>query len=435
MSTKEYTSRLRHLSDSNKDIVSRITRLSKLVPEPGVPPSQEVENRTELGEDIHSSLKELESDFDLFKQEVEDIVSPPGGAGRRASTGKENERLALLSQIERFGEDLKLSRGQFRRAQLQAKRNEEEAQRKAREQLFAGANADDGDRPLSAKRRGRDENKTEGELTLSAAGDVTAGLRRLHQQLDDSLGRNAYAKEILEISTAALRELDETYSSVVEQGLKTARGLVTKLISSQKSDTWYLETALYILVGTITWLIFRRWFFGPFFYLLYEPSRFMLSIVYSALNLTLSVLTGTIFSGAQVDVAKPEVTTNTRPPLIIKPSAGDGEIVKRQGSVRPSVKVGLGGGGPGEGRSPEEKQKDAEGLIEELAKMAEKDNDAKKVAGEAAKIQHEASGAAGGAAQPTVRGDGTVLRQRTADEKPNPKKRVLEEPPQAKDEL
>lgn len=56
------------------------------------------------------------------------------------------------------------------------------------------------------------------------------------------------------------------------------------MLRSQKSDTWYLETAFYILVGTITWLLFRRILYGPLWWLLWLPVKLVFRVVFGFLG-------------------------------------------------------------------------------------------------------------------------------------------------------
>lgn len=84
--------------------------------------------------------------------------------------------------------------------------------------------------------------------------------------------RSRYAQETLDQSTAALKDLSEHYTSL-DDLLASSRTLLSTLIQSQKSDTWYLETALYALVVTIIWLIFRRFFYGPLWWFVWFPFK------------------------------------------------------------------------------------------------------------------------------------------------------------------
>lgn len=42
---------------------------------------------------------------------------------------------------------------------------------------------------------------------------------------------------------------------------------------SRKSDTWYLQTSLYMLLVTLAWLVFRRWLYGPVWWIVWLPLR------------------------------------------------------------------------------------------------------------------------------------------------------------------
>ncbi|TVY36473.1 hypothetical protein LOCC1_G005401 [Lachnellula occidentalis] len=89
------------------------------------------------------------------------------------------------------------------------------------------------------------------------------------------LSRSQFAHDTLQESTAALAQLGETYSTL-DTLLSSSKNLLGTLLRSQKSDTWYLETAFYILVVTIGWLVFRRILYGPGWWLLwFLPKMFI----------------------------------------------------------------------------------------------------------------------------------------------------------------
>src|SRR2546423_1079770 len=189
------------------------------------------------------------------------------------------------------------ARATFRRAQLQAKRNADTARRKEREMLFANRSADAEHLP-PARRKGQ-EKLTQDELALNASSDVTAALRRTHDLLQGNLQQSQYAQQTLDESTAALHSLGESYAGLGDV-LKNSKGLVGQLLRSQKSDTWYLETAFYILCATIAWLVFRRIIYGPAWWLVWQPLR------WSWWFLT-SMLAGVGILGEQKAAMRPEV--------------------------------------------------------------------------------------------------------------------------------
>src|SRR5436190_22656831 len=83
------------------------------------------------------------------------------------------------------------ARRQFRKAQLQAKRNAEASKRKERELLFSGVPDGGGGR-----RKGL-QKFTHDDLVVNASSDVTAALRRTHQLMQAELSRSQFAQETL----------------------------------------------------------------------------------------------------------------------------------------------------------------------------------------------------------------------------------------------
>ena len=102
--------------------------------------------------------------------------------------------------------------------------------------------------------------------------DVTEALRRTHALLSNELSRSQFAHDTLKESSAALGQLSENYTSL-DSVLSSTKTLLGTLMRSQKSDTWYLETAFYILIATICWLIFRRFIYGPAWWVIYLPMK------------------------------------------------------------------------------------------------------------------------------------------------------------------
>ncbi|KAK4698174.1 protein transport protein SEC20, partial [Lecanoromycetidae sp. Uapishka_2] len=191
MSSQTLYVRLAPLFESLKQTQQLITRLSKLPAQPGSSPSnpEEGDARVELSAEIHQSLKEQEEDFELIRQEVEDQTntSSRSAHARRRDSGRDRERTNLATHVARLGEDLKIARAQFRKAQLQAKRNAEAAKRKERELLFAGIQ--DGNSSTGYGRRKGQEKLSQEEILLNASSDVTAALRRTHNLMTSELER------------------------------------------------------------------------------------------------------------------------------------------------------------------------------------------------------------------------------------------------------
>lgn len=183
--------------------------------------------------------------------------------------------------------------------------------------------------------------------------------------------------------------------------LKKSRDLLGTLLRSQKSDTWYLETAFYILLATLAWLLFRRILYGPFFKLplfLYNFFAFILNWTVLKPLVFLLTTVGVITTEPYTASRSTQVQASTsRPPLIIQPSAsgrapvveGMADDIARMGGVR----SGAGGSGAKLGKKGELRGEESE----KIGKMAEKN----------------------------TRGDGTVLQDR-GDIPKNPKKKQFE---------
>ncbi|GAB1208883.1 hypothetical protein APSETT445_007648 [Aspergillus pseudonomiae] len=264
--------RLKELSTSLAQIHPLVSRLRNFTTAVG----QGDEARLELGTEIHSLLKEAEIQLEVLRVDVEALETAPESRRKGVENEKELERERVVALAGRLAEDLKKTRGDFRNAQLQAKRNAEIAKRKERELLFS--------RSQSAERKRESTEKlTQDDVLLNTSSDVTAALRRTHHLMQAELSRSQFAQETLEQSTAALSSLSESYTGL-DTLLSSSRNLVGSLLRSQKSDTWYLETAFYILIGTIVWLLFRRILYGPMWWLVWLPIRLAAKFVFTILG-------------------------------------------------------------------------------------------------------------------------------------------------------
>ncbi|KAK4550186.1 hypothetical protein LTR36_003153 [Oleoguttula mirabilis] len=435
MTTTPLAQQLTQLADSLKGTNALITRLSKLAFQPGSEPlDSENSVRIELSQDIHDGLKQLEEDLELLKQEAEDFTAGSGPHKRRDSE-KDRDQARLSAQVARLGEDLRHSRSHFRRAQLTAKRASEAAKQKERELVFASIQStpDPASTPTTGEQRDllfaarrlkppQQKQLSNDELEANASTDVTAALRRTHNLLSTELSRSRFAQETFDESTAALADLGEHYTNL-DTILSTSRNLLGTLLSSQKSDTWYLETAFYILLATLCWLFFRRILFGPFVKLplflwrvgvflanwaIWRPLFFLLSL--SGVITTTPAGTAAARSSA--------IASQSRPPLIIQPSAqggfptfamSDRDAAASKGSS--GIPVGMGGKGAKIGKDAALEGK----MSEKIARMHEQSS------------QQGSGGKEGGEEEELPRrADGTVLQERPADVPRNPKKKMFE---------
>ncbi|KAL4951739.1 hypothetical protein BDW69DRAFT_186100 [Aspergillus filifer] len=260
--------RLKELSTALAQINPLVSRLQNFTTAIG----QGDEARLELGGEIHSRLKDAEDELELLKDDVDALETAPDTRKKSLDSEKETEKERVIALARRLANDLKRTRGDFRNAQLQAKRNAEKARRQERELLFS--RSEGVERRNSAK-----EKLTQDDIVKNASKDVTTALRRTHQLMQAELSRSQFAQETLEQSGAALSSLSESYGSL-DTLLSSSRNLVGSLLRSQKSDTWYLETAFYILVGTIAWLVFRRILYGPLWWMVWLPFKLILRTVF-----------------------------------------------------------------------------------------------------------------------------------------------------------
>ena len=111
MNIQELNGRLGHLFEAHKQAVHLINRLAKLPAQPGSSSldSDSADARLELGAEIHQSLKEQEEDFEILRQEVEDLTANINwtSAARTRDSEKLKERTNLATQVTRLGENLK----------------------------------------------------------------------------------------------------------------------------------------------------------------------------------------------------------------------------------------------------------------------------------------------------------------------------------------
>lgn len=218
-----------------------------------------------------------------------------------------------------------------------------------------------------------------------------------------------------ETSTRDLATLSDSYSNL-DTLLSSSRSLVSSLIHSQKSDTWYLESAFYILAATITWLVFRRLIYGPGWWLVYLPTKWLWRLGLFAVQLlvgSLSAVVGRIGAKNQSS-ALSQASEGIATKLAQKPT-GTGKIPTfRPNSPAPSVNAGAGGQGAKMQQPQRPSRKEDMSLSDQVGEMAEQSQKEEPT-------QRENAATAGEERQ------GTVLRERRDDERPNPKKRMWEE--------
>jgi len=235
--------------------------------------------------------------------------------------------------------------------------------------------------------------------------------------MQSELDRSRFAQETLELSTAVLTDLGSRYSDL-DSLLSSSRTLLSSLLRSQKSDTWYLETALYILIATIVWLVYRRFLYGPLWWFVWQPLRLFWWLVWQPPRLlyySIYTLLGTtgLFGTAATTTTIASSSTITRTPLIVKPSATGGLPRFAMSGQRPNVPAG--GGGYGAKVRPGEGDPSAQGsMSQQVGQMAEQSQQ-----------QAAQQSQAGGEKEVPRRADGQPLQE--SDAPRNPKKRMWDE--------
>ncbi|ORY62287.1 Sec20-domain-containing protein [Pseudomassariella vexata] len=391
--------RLTTLQDATSQLKELIDRLANFNFQPGSVPLGAGEDDnvgSELSDEINQILREQEEELELLMDEAVDI--PPG------RDDLQHDKTRLTDGAQRLKGELQRCRVSFRKAQITAKRNLQLAQKHERELLFASfasprSGASSPAPSIKSRRRqplGGSEMSKE-DQTLSASSDVTQALRRTHDMMASELSRSQFARQTLQESTAALTQLSETYSSL-DSMLSSSRELLGTLMKSQKSDTWYLQSSFYLLGATISWLVFRRFVYGPMWWLVWLPLKL-------------------VFRGA-VGVSKG---------VGLHGDGGSLDLGLESPGVRPGVQsVEMNNEGVHTIRGGEEELRrsretaDPESMTEQVGQMIDDATDAKAASEEPPKSELEETLDAN-------MKDETVLRESEDDEQPNPVKRVLEE--------
>lgn len=254
--------------------------------------------RLDLASAAHESLGELEEALEIVQSELQ-YEAADGGRYNYRTSGKIDE-ITQQNQTElaRLEEDVRSARVSFRRAQLQSKRNLDAQRQKEREQLFVSRRSGvmNGNENLVLSGRAKSQKElTQDDLAINAANDVTRALKRTHALMVGNLQQSTFAQQTLEESQQQLASLSERYTTTTDL-LQSSRSLVKILVTSQKSDTWYLQTSVMILLVTLGWLIFRRLLYGPLWWLAWLPTKYFFKIMYAIFSVGGSILASSISS-------------------------------------------------------------------------------------------------------------------------------------------
>ncbi|KAI0427292.1 Sec20-domain-containing protein [Xylaria sp. FL1042] len=388
---KDLQERLNVLQDATRQLEELIHRLANFDFQPGSMPLRAADDDnvgSELSSEINQILREQEEELELLQEEIIDI--PPG----RPGSALQHDKNRLKDGAERLGQELQLCRKSFRNAQISAKRNLQLAQRQERELLYASFSSQRSgastpasgtaaaSAPVPRRRRQVASEMSKEEQMISASHDVTQSMRRTHDLMSAELVKSDFAHNTLKESTEALAQLSENYSSL-DTMLSSSRALLGTLLKSQKTDTWYLQSAFYLLVVTIGWLIFRRLLWGPTWWLVWLPLKLLFRTAVGVSN-TVGLRGSQIQSDSQsasIGSSPQQAYMNNRdvPTIQVGTPPADTQVAEPDGS-----------------------------MVEEVGKIID---------GAQNEIPDTEEGTNGE----------TVLRDRTDDELPNSKKRMMQE--------
>ncbi|KAH7364560.1 protein transport membrane glycoprotein-like protein Sec20 [Rhexocercosporidium sp. MPI-PUGE-AT-0058] len=418
MSFQIISERLKALQESNTQLKELIERLATINFQPGSVPlggddDGEENVMQELAAEIHQLIREEEEDFELLNEEVEEL-----DGGKRGSE-MEQQKGELKGAVMRGRRELKLCQTSFRKAQITAKRSLEAAQRAERDLLLQSylEPRSDTSSPAPGQHRRTQQNieLSKDEKTVNASSDVTIALRRTHDMMASELARSKFAHETLNESTAALAQLSETYSTL-DTLLSSSKNLLGTLLRSQKSDTWYLETAFYILLTTIVWLVWRRLLYGPTWWLVWFPMKMFIK-GWMGVFTTMGLLGGDLPSSSVSVGVSPVLSSVVNQATVVHSSGTRGPRPTGGPPGAQHVQVGGGGRGApmrqGQGSVPE---RSGESVSEQVGRIIDESQN------------HE------GADETSVK-DSQEGEQVSEEAEPrNPKKRMWEEPVEAEKE-
>ncbi|CAI6051530.1 unnamed protein product [Clonostachys chloroleuca] len=290
MSFESLQERLSALQETTSQLRELIDRLTYLKFQPGSVPldtNEEGSVSGELSAEISQLLREGDDDQELLLEEIEFLKDDEEGGRTRLQQG-----------VERQGKELESCRIGFRKARLAAKKSLVQAQRLERELMVKSYSVpvseaasspdaiDERDAPPPFQHQfSRYNQRAQQTSSLSekdkqavgASSRATDALRQMHASLQDELERSDYAHQTMKESSAAFQQLNESYNSL-EVMLANSKDLLGTLMKSQKSDTWYLITTFYMLLIVGAWLVFRRFLYGPMWWLVWLPLRFLLGV-------------------------------------------------------------------------------------------------------------------------------------------------------------
>lgn len=198
---------------------------------------------------------------DVISQRIEEFASEVEGLSLILEDEGENVGQTHKIALDKLQEDLSRSKRQFRKAQVQCKKNVQTQWRAERELLFGNRTE-----PTNAIK------KTKDEMITSKSEDITNALRQMHQMAQAEVAKSALNVEELEYSTKNLKELEKKYSGF-DLLLNGSQILVRHLEEADKWDRIYMLASMGFLALVLAWIVWRRILKAPVMILVWSATQ------------------------------------------------------------------------------------------------------------------------------------------------------------------
>ncbi|KAI5478449.1 Sec20 family protein [Pseudohyphozyma bogoriensis] len=192
----------------------------------------------QLGSDVRSEIAGIKRDLEELKLQVDDL-------------DKARDRRAGIGHVEKVQTTLTSLTQAYRDAVLASKREMDAiAAMSPRDQLFLSTSSSKGRAPKTETFASPDD------ALMSATADVTEGLRRTMQLMQQELDKSLVSNEILEASTATMQMTSDQYSTFSTL-LETSKALIKTLEQADFLDRLIILFA-FIFFGLCCAFIIKR---------------------------------------------------------------------------------------------------------------------------------------------------------------------------------
>ncbi|KAL8293724.1 hypothetical protein RQP46_000425 [Phenoliferia psychrophenolica] len=197
----------------------------------------------QLAGDIRAEMGGVRRDLEELKLQVDDL-------------DKARDRRAGLELIERAQHRLNLINSRYRDAVITSKKliQSVNASLSPREQLLRSASPVNGHK---GRATASETNASADDALMSATTDVTEGLRRTLQLMQQELDRSLISNELLQSQTSTMQMTSDQYSTFSTL-LTTSKALITSLEQADMLDRLILLFAFIFFCLCCAWIIKRR---------------------------------------------------------------------------------------------------------------------------------------------------------------------------------